>query len=256
MPVWSQSVALCARSCALDLSSGQTTSASKSWHVSCIFNLRSGQLAASVSDLLCYSCQNLCLTAFPGNISGEGETSLLRWPQRTLPPYPIEAKLRSGIRVIIRPIEPEDAEREQAFVRGLSPESRYFRFMNTLRELSPQMLESFTHPDAAREIALVALTGESLLTQQIGVARCALMQDGKANEFALVVADAFQGQGLGRLLMQALLNAANERGIDRIEGLVLNNNQRMLALMHSLGFETSSAPEDPTQRRVVKQLLH
>ena len=176
--------------------------------------------------------------------------------QRTLSTYPIEAKLRNGIRVTIRPIEPEDAQREQAFVRGLSPESRYFRFMNTLRELSPQMLERFTHPDAVREIALVALTGESSSAQQIGVARCARMQDRNASEFALVVADAFQGQGLGRLLMQALLNAAEEHGIKRIEGLVLNNNQRMLELMHSLGFETSSAPEDPTLRRVVKQLLH
>ena len=176
--------------------------------------------------------------------------------QRTLPTYPFEAELRNGIRVTIRPIEPEDAQREQAFVRGLSPESRYFRFMNTLRELSPQMLERFTHPDAAREIALVALTGEGASAQQIGVARCALMQDGKASEFALVVADAFQGQGLGRLLMQALLNAADERGIKRIEGLVLNNNQRMLELMHSLGFETSSVSEDPTLRRVVKQVMH
>ena len=187
---------------------------------------------------------------------GEGETFLLQMAQRTLPPYPIEAKLRSGIRVIIRPIEPEDAEREQAFVRGLSPESRYFRFMNTLRELSPQMLERFTHPDATREIALVALTGEGSSAQQIGVARCALMPGSNASEFALVVADAFQGQGLGRLLMQALLTAAKARGLKRIEGLVLNNNQRMLALMHSLGFETSLAPEDPTQRRVVKELLH
>ena len=64
--------------------------------------------------------------------------------------------------MVIRPIGPEDARREQAFVRGLSPESRYFRFMNTLRELSPEMLERFTHPDPAREIALVALTAETV----------------------------------------------------------------------------------------------
>ena len=256
MPRWPQSPPICARPRALDVSSGHPVQASKSWHVSCIFKLRSGRLAVSVPDRVCYSCQNLCLTAFLGNIAGEGETFLLPMAQRTLPPYPIEAKLRSGIRVIIRPIEPEDAEREQAFVRGLSPESRYFRFMNTLRELSPQMLERFTHPDAAREIALVALTGEGSSAQQIGVARCALMPGSNASEFALVVADAFQGQGLGRLLMQALLTAAKARGLERIEGLVLNNNQRMLALMHSLGFETSLAPEDPTQRRVVKELLH
>ncbi len=67
----------------------------------------------------------------------------------------VEATLRDGTRVTIRPIGPDDAQREQAFVRGLSPESRYFRFMTTLRELSPEMLDRFTHPDPAREVALV-----------------------------------------------------------------------------------------------------
>jgi acetyltransferase len=175
--------------------------------------------------------------------------------QRTMPTYPVEATLRNGTRVTIRPIEPQDAEREQAFVRGLSPESRYFRFMNTLRELSPEMLERFTHPDPSREVALVALAGAGASAQEIGVARCALMPDGSASEFAIVVADAFQAQGLGSLLMQALLSTARAHGIKRIEGLVLASNHRMLELMQSLGFGIASAADDPTLRRVVKELV-
>jgi len=156
--------------------------------------------------------------------------------------------------VVIRPIGPEDARREQAFVRGLSPESRYLRFMNTLRELSPEMLERFTHPDPAREVALVALTAGAGEPIQVAVARCVRDPSGEMGEFAIVVADAFQGKGLGSLLMQALLESARAAGLRRIEGLVLSTNQRMLELMHALGFSVQAAAEDARLRRVVKQL--
>ena len=159
--------------------------------------------------------------------------------------------------MVIRPIGPEDARREQAFVRGLSPESRYLRFMNTLRELSPEMLERFTHPDPGRELALVALTdAPSPATEplQVGVARCARPPSDEMGEFAIVVADAFQGKGLGSLLMQALMESARAAGLQRIEGLVLSTNQRMLDLMHALGFSVHTAAEDARLRRVVKQL--
>jgi len=167
--------------------------------------------------------------------------------------------LRDGTPVVIRPIGPEDARREQAFVRGLSPQSRYFRFMNTLRELSPEMLERFTHPDPAREIALVALTPGSSNAMpadeplQVGVARC-VRGAREQTEFAIVVADAFQGRGLGTLLMQALMESARAAGLGRIEGLVLATNQRMLDLMNALGFTIQTAADDPRLRRVVKRL--
>jgi acetyltransferase len=160
--------------------------------------------------------------------------------------YPAYARLRDGTQVIIRPIAPQDAEREQAFVRGLSPESRYFRFMNTLSELSPQLLERFTHPDAQREIALVALNGaqETDLSEQIAVARCVLVDADGPGEFAIVVADRFQARGLGHLLMRELVDCARARGWPRIEGLVLWNNTDMLELMRTLGFVITPSPDD------------
>ena len=181
------------------------------------------------------------------------------------PGYPRHLLLRDGTPVVIRPIGPEDAQREQTFVRGLSPESRYLRFLNTLRELSPEMLERFTHPDAAREIALVALTASAvddvpaaeplqIGPLQIGVARCVRAASDEQGEFAIVVADAFQGRGLGTLLMRALMESARAAGLQRIEGLVLATNQRMLELMGSLGFTVHTAADDPRMRRVVKQL--
>jgi acetyltransferase len=171
------------------------------------------------------------------------------------PPYPHEVALRDGTLVSIRPIAPEDAQREQAFVRGLSPESRYFRFMNTIRELSPEMLEGATHPDPAREVALVALIHEAPEPRQIGVARC-VRADPQADsaEFAIVVADQWQGKGLGSLLMLELIGAARSRGVRRLEGWVLATNHAMLELMRSLGFEIGSTPDDARMRQVVKAI--
>jgi acetyltransferase len=170
------------------------------------------------------------------------------------PAYPVEATLRDGTRVMIRPIAPEDEAREQSFVRSLSNESRYFRFMNTLRELTPDMLHRFTDPDPASEVALVALQSTGDQTRQVGVARFAAGNTAERGEFAIVVADEMQGKGLGTRLMQELLRNARARGLQQLEGSVLASNHQMLALMQALGFEISALPEDQRLRRVVKRL--
>jgi acetyltransferase len=168
------------------------------------------------------------------------------------PHYPKQVLLRDGTPVVVRPIGSEDAEREQAFVRGLSPESRYFRFMNTMRELSAGVLEQFTHPDPTREIALVALVGAPPAQAQVGVARCVRSSEGCGAEFAIVVADAWQGKGLGSLLMRELMSAAHAAGVRQLEGWVLATNHAMLDLMLALGFEVRSAPEDARLRHVIR----
>jgi acetyltransferase len=169
--------------------------------------------------------------------------------------YPVRACLRDGKVITIRPIGAEDVQREQAFIEALSPQSRYFRFMSTLRELSPDMLYRFTHPDFQREIALVALC-EAPGSQpvQIGVARCIAQGESGDAEFAVVVADDWQGKGVGKRLMYELMRAAHTLGVKCLWGDVLASNHRMLALMHMLGFAISAAPEDALLRKVVKPL--
>ena len=106
----------------------------------------------------------------------------------------------------MRPIRPEDAAIEQDFVKNLSDESKYSRFMNTLQELSQSMLIRFTQIDYDREMALIATTADdSSQTIQIGVARYLSQPDGESVEFALVVADHWQKHGIGRKLMGALI---------------------------------------------------
>lgn len=167
---------------------------------------------------------------------------------------PTAVTLRDGSTVHIRAITTLDRDREQAFVRKLSAESRYFRFMNSLRELDAHQLERFTHPDPAHEIVLVALADLTSDAEQLGVARCAWEERSSQAEFAIVVADAMQGKGLGSALMRELIERARRRGIARLEGLVLANNYRMLELMRTLGFRALAAPEDATVRRVIKDL--
>jgi acetyltransferase len=178
-------------------------------------------------------------------------------------PYPAHHEqvwpLRGGGQYTIRPIRPDDAQMLQAMVRGLSAESRYFRFVSSLPELPASMLSRFTLIDYDREMALVAVhhtrkpqpDGSFSTTERIiGVSRYVTNVDGTSCEFALVVADDFGGKGLGSRLMLSIMEVAREKGLSEIEGLVLTNNPGMLRLMHSLGYTIKPFAEDPDFRLV------
>ncbi|TAN55123.1 MAG: GNAT family N-acetyltransferase, partial [Betaproteobacteria bacterium] len=159
-----------------------------------------------------------------------------------------------GQTITLRPIRPEDAAMEQEFVKGLSDESRYFRFMNTLRELTPMMLVRFTQIDYEREMAFVAVIEEDGKEVEIGVVRYITNPDGDTCEFALVVADAWQRHGLGRRLMELLIEVARARGLSVMLGHILANNRGMLELCADLGFAITESPDEPTQRRATLAL--
>ncbi|MFM9967226.1 MAG: GNAT family N-acetyltransferase, partial [Burkholderiales bacterium] len=173
-------------------------------------------------------------------------------------PYPIallrQIQLADGTSLTVRPIRPEDARMEFEFVSGLSEASRYYRFMSSLRELSPTMLARFTQIDYDRDMALVVVLGEAAAARQIGVARYAGNPDGRSCEFAIVLADAWQGKGLGRKLLGLLIEAARGRGLMTMEGLVLHDNRGMLALCEKLGFATVENPGDSGVCKVVLKL--
>ena len=175
-------------------------------------------------------------------------------------PYPVhlvkKIQLNDGTDIVIRPIRPEDAEIEAKFVRELSNESKYFRFMNSLQELSQEMLVRFTQIDYHNEMALVAVkpNGTGADEEQIGVARYTTNLDKKSCEFALVVSDRWRGRGIAHHLMQQLMEIARDRDLERIEGQVLANNFKMLDLMRSLSFQIHNDPEDTSVKQVVAQL--
>jgi acetyltransferase len=181
-----------------------------------------------------------------------------RYAHMAIHPYPAHLvsawQAAQGPRVTLRPIRPEDAEMEKAFVRRLSPESRYFRFMDTLRELTPLMLVRFTQIDYDREMAFVATVAGAAGEEEIGVVRYVTNPDGESCEFAIVIADDWQRKGLGRRLMTQLIDVARARGLRSMMGHVLAENRGMLALCQGLGFVISDSPEGPMLKRATLAL--
>lgn len=174
-------------------------------------------------------------------------------------PYPThfvsQWQLSDGTDVTLRPLRAEDADMLQAFVQcSMSEESRYFRFMETLRELSPAMLSRFTQLDYDREMALVATAEISGKETQLGVARYVINPDAESCEFAMAVADAWQGRGIGHKLMDGLMDVAREKGLSFMEGEVMANNKPMIDLATGLGFTVSPLTGDPSIRTLKKRL--
>jgi acetyltransferase len=173
------------------------------------------------------------------------------YPHMAIHPYPVEligdVALPDGTSVHVRPIRPEDAALEQAFVHGLSEETRYYRFFYRLNDLTPQMLARFTQVDYDRELALVALIDAATSPAFVGVARYIAIAGETSAEFAIVVADAWQRRGVGRVLMRGLIVCAKRRGFETLRGMILRENERMLAFVRSLGFELRDDPEDAGQ---------
>jgi acetyltransferase len=186
------------------------------------------------------------------------------YPHLAILPYPAsieqEWPLKGGVLASVRPIRPDDAEMLQSFVRGLSQESRYFRFASAINELPARVLSRFTLIDYDREMALVAVVktpaadGGEGSERMIGVSRIVTNPDGASCEFSLVVADDFKGQGLGSRLMAAIIEQARSKGLAEIMGLILANNSAMLRLMTSLGFTLGPCPEDPDFKVATKAL--
>ncbi|WP_300456313.1 bifunctional acetyl coenzyme A synthetase (ADP forming), alpha domain/GNAT family N-acetyltransferase [Accumulibacter sp.] len=184
-----------------------------------------------------------------------------RYAHMAIHPYPAHltqvVQLPDGRSATIRPVRPEDAELEREFVKDMSEESRYFRFMEPIRELPSTMVVRFTQIDYDREMALVAtIVGEDGVEKQIGNARYVLTPDGQSVEFALAIGDDWQKCGLGRRLMSALIDYARSRGYRAMVGDVLANNSRLFRMVQRLGFTIHPHPELPAAKRVVKPLYN
>jgi len=173
----------------------------------------------------------------------------LPYDHMAIHPYPSglrdSMELPGGLVATIRPIRPEDAAIEAAFVHGLSEQSKFLRFMFGLRDLTPAMLSRFTQIDYDRELALIAVIDTPQGEQQIGVVRYTALPDGETCEFAIVVGDDWQGKGLARRMFTRLIEAARERRLKFMTGVTLRENGRMIELSRSLGFSTRTSPEDP-----------
>jgi len=159
-----------------------------------------------------------------------------------------------GQSVTLRPLRRDDIDIEAAFLTGLSAESRHNRLLGGMIQITREYLERLTTVDFSRDMALAAvlmLDGREVL---IGVARYVQEAENRACEFALVIADAWQGRGIGRRMMEKLIAVARSRGLAEIYGDVLSTNRPMLDFCRKLGFTLGRNPDDATVTRVTLKL--
>ncbi len=169
------------------------------------------------------------------------------YPHMVIVPYPtkyvVPWKLEDGTDVLLRPIRPEDEAIESEFINGLSEETNRYRFFNIVRNLPHSDLVRFCNIDYDREIAIVAETTEGGRRREIGVGRLIAEPDRRRGEFAVVIADQYQAKGLGRKLVDMLIDIAAERRYESIFGVVMRDNAPMLSLCREMGF-TLTPEED------------
>jgi len=156
--------------------------------------------------------------------------------------------LADGRRVLVRPVLPQDSDGEQAFVKGLSPASRYRRFHVGMRELPLATLRQMTEIDHRSHVALVAHP-ELDIDDEAGPVIVAdaryVRLDGRRAEFAVAVDDRWQRQGLGSRLLRMLARHAAKNGLGTLYGDVLTDNVPMITMLQRWGCELLARDDEP-----------
>jgi GNAT superfamily N-acetyltransferase len=159
----------------------------------------------------------------------------------------IEATLRDGQRVTIRPIRRDDVARTAAFIDALSMESKHALFLGGIARLSDAELARLCDSDDARDMAYVATVPRADGERQIGICRYAGADAAEGAEISVAVADEWQHRGLGRLLLRRLVEHARTHGVRRLYSMDAASNDAMRRLARDVGFRERPDPDDVHQ---------
>ncbi len=186
-----------------------------------------------------------------------GQADLPKLAVRAYPSQDMTDRLsHEGTPVIIRPIRPEDERIMVKFHHTLSEKSvyyRYFQMMPVKRRIAHERLSRICFIDYERELALVVerKNPESGELEILGVGRLVKSPGVAEVEFAVIVSDAWQGQGLGSKLLAELIAVARQEKIERLAGTILPENYGMLHVCKKLGFGMQRSIAD----RIVKAVM-
>jgi RimJ/RimL family protein N-acetyltransferase len=159
-----------------------------------------------------------------------------------------------GATLRIRPIRPDDEAGLRDLFARLSTRTVFQRFFRAWRKLPDEWYPRFVQVDYAQRLALVAEVDGADGARLLGVARYEPTDTDGVAEVALVVEDSWQGQGLGRRLLEALLDAAAARGIHRFRADALSDNRRILKLLaETVSIESSSTEQGVTELTFVRK---
>lgn len=151
--------------------------------------------------------------------------------------------LPNGRTVLLRPIDPRDAEPLRAAFATLTPEEVRYRFMHPIKEMTARMARELTVLDPRVSFALAVSEPEPPGAGLVGaVVRASIDPDGREAEFALIVARPLAGQGLGTLLMRRIIDWCRRRRLEAVHGDVLADNATMLHIADKLGFHRTHRP--------------
>lgn len=161
---------------------------------------------------------------------------------------PAESQVRIGDDLVtIRPIRFSDMAMEAAFVRKLSPETKHYRFLGGVSELSSRDLKRMCDVDGEHSMAFVATISCNGVETEIGVSRYVPNSKADTREIAVTVADGWRGKGLGTILMQRLIQSARSHGVKHLYSIELADNSDMKVLADELGMTASRDPDDTHQ---------
>jgi acetyltransferase len=163
------------------------------------------------------------------------ETQTSADARRFGPCYREQAALPDGTQVFLRPLERTDGPLLVEGMEELSPRSRYLRFLTPKERLTPEEMRHLLSVDQEEHVALIAFVGDAIAA--VGRFVRIVGQPGTA-EFAVTVVDRLQRRGLGTMLLARLKLAALERGIQRLTGYILLENQAMVRLLRKFGGRT------------------
>ncbi len=155
-------------------------------------------------------------------------------------PYPseyiTEFTMKNGEKAILRPIKPEDELMEKEMFSNFSERTQRYRFFQLIKDISHEQLIRYTQIDYDREIAIIAEVTENGKQMMAGVVRLIADQYNETAEFAIVIADPWQNQGLGNKFTDYICKIAKARGIQKIYANILANNHIMLHMFRERGF--------------------
>ncbi|HEY9129095.1 MAG TPA: bifunctional acetate--CoA ligase family protein/GNAT family N-acetyltransferase, partial [Sulfurovum sp.] len=170
-------------------------------------------------------------------------------------PYPTKYvtpwKMSGGTDILLRPIRPEDEPMELKMLQSLSEETLKYRFFKVMKDIDHELLTRFCNIDYDREMAIVAVLKENGHRKIIGIGRLIIEPDFKKGEYAVVVHDDYQRRGLGYKLVDMLIGIGQEKGLDKIFGILLSNNMGMLKICERLGFTTKDMPDRITEVELI-----
>jgi GNAT superfamily N-acetyltransferase len=152
-----------------------------------------------------------------------------------------------GKTITIRPINIQDMQLEHEFIDHLSAETKHYRFFGAINHISDKMLKAFCDVDGKNSMAFIATEQVNDEETEIGVCRYVITQNPDIHEMAVTIADKWQYKGLGKLLMNELIDYAKSHGVKSIYSVELADNSLMHMLSKELGMQAKMDPDDAHQ---------